>query len=279
MGLFKRIVYFFVTRYLHIEREIIPIYQPVAVNELLKDKVILITGGTGGIGKVIAKKAIDCGAKVIVSGTNENKLTAIQQSLGQNAKAIKINLSDYISIKQGVEECLRAFPDSKIDILVNSAGIHGDWKFSKLDEKEYDKVINVNIKGTYFITNFVAKSMVEKKVRGHILNISSSSALRPAWTPYQVSKWAIDGMTKGFADLLISKGIIVNGLAPGPTATDMVGMGNSDNLYYRMQPSHRYATPDEIANMAIYLISPFADFIVGDTIYMTGGSGTISYHK
>lgn len=121
--------------------------------------------------------------------------------------------------------------------------------------------------------------MIDNHIKGHILNVSSSSALRPAWTPYQISKWAIDGMTKGFADLLLKDGIIVNGIAPGPTATDMVNMGDTSNIYYDAQPSHRYAMPEEIANLAIYLISPLADFIVGDTIYITGGSGTISYHK
>ena len=86
-------------------------------------------------------------------------------------------------------------------------------------------------------------------------------------------------MTKGFADILLPHGIVVNGLAPGPTATEMVKDTSTDNIYYEHQPSHRYATPEEIANLALFMISPMGNMIVGDTFYMTGGSGTISYHR
>ena len=220
-----------------------------------------------------------CGGKVILVGTNSQKLDSITFKLGPKAKSVVINLSNISSIKEGINKAIKLFPEQRIDILVNSAGVHGDWKFDNMDEDEYDKVIDVNIKGTYFITNLIAHHMIDRGIRGHILNVSSSSAMRPAWTPYQISKWAIDGMTKGFADLLLNHGIIVNGIAPGPTATEMVKDVSDKNLYYEHQPSKRYATPEEIANLAIYLISPLADFIVGDTIYITGGSGTISYHK
>lgn len=264
---------------LGLKHEYIPIYQPVLDKSLLANKIVFITGGTGGIGRVIAQKAIEAGAKVIVAGTNEQKLKKLVLEFGDNIRAIRMDLSVYDDIVEKISEAVSAFPEKRIDILVNSAGLHGDWSFQRLSEKEFDKVIDVNIKGTYFITNFIAHHMIDNHIKGHILNVSSSSALRPAWTPYQISKWAIDGMTKGFADLLLKDGIIVNGIAPGPTATDMVNMGDTFNIYYDAQPSHRYAVPEEIANLAIYLISPLADFIVGDTIYITGGSGTISYHK
>ena len=139
--------------------------------------------------------------------------------------------------------------------------------------------MDINVKGMYFVSNIVARQMIEKKIKGHILNISSSSSLRPAWTPYQISKWAVNGITKGLADYLLPYGIIVNGLAPGPTATEMVKKDSDDNLFYQEQPSHRYITAQEIANLAIFMVSSNGDMIVGDTFYMTGGSGTISYHK
>lgn len=279
MERFKNLLRKLVKRYLGIETRIIPIIQPIGFSDLLKNKVVLITGGSGGIGKVIAEKVILCGGKVILVGTNNKKLDSIVCKLGSNAKYIVINLANTNSIKEGINNAIKLFPEKRIDILVNSAGVHGDWNFYNMSEVEYDKVIDVNIKGTYFVTNLIAHHMIDCNIKGHILNVSSSSALRPAWTPYQISKWAINGMTKGFADLLLPHGIIVNGIAPGPTATEMVKDTSDKNIYYQNQPSKRYATPEEIANMAIYLISPLADFIVGDTIYITGGSGTISYHK
>jgi len=265
---------------LFLQKEIIPIYQPVDANKILQNKVILITGGTGGIGYSIAKQAVASGAKVILCGTNEAKLNKLSLELGENAKGYKYDLSlldDDIDNIMG--EIAALFPKNCIDILVNSAGIHGELNFFNESIQEFDKIMSINVKGTYFISQAVAKQMIEKGIKGHILNISSSSALRPASTPYQISKWAINGMTKGLADILLPYGIIVNAIAPGPTATSMVKDINNTNLYFEHQPSHRYTTPEEIANLAIFMISDMGNMIVGDTYYITGGSGTISYHR
>lgn len=264
----------------HIFRKerILPVYQVVDKEQILKGKTVLITGGTGGIGYAVAETAIQSGAKVILSGTNEQKLQDYCLKLGVCCKPLKMNLGDVKSIKSSVEEAINLFSENRIDILINSAGTHGDWDFMNPDEAEFDKIMDINVKGMYFVSNVVAKHMIENKIKGHILNISSSSALRPAWTPYQISKWAVNGITRGLADYLLPRGIIVNGLAPGPTATEMVKKID-DNLYYQNQPSHRYMTAQEVANLAIFMVSKNGDMIVGDTFYMTGGSGIISYHK
>lgn len=262
-----------------IENTTKPILTPIENQDLLKDKIILVTGGTGGIGYAIAKQSIHCGAKVIIAGTNEKKLLDYTAQLGSRARSIKLNLCDVTQLKVDVEKAIQSFSEKRIDILVNSAGLHGDWDFRNPSEEVFDKVMDLNVKGTFFLTNYIAKHMVENNIKGHILNVSSSSSLRPAFTPYQISKWAIDGMTKGFADLLLRYGIIVNAIAPGPTATNMVKKKDVDDIYYEQQPSHRYLMPEEIANLAIFMISGMGDGIVGDTFYITGGSGTISYHK
>ena len=120
--------------------------------------------------------------------------------------------------------------------------------------------------------------MIARRIKGHILNVSSASALRPAWTPYHISKWAIKGFTVGLAEKLLPHGIIVNAIAPGPVATGMLGKKEGDSIEMPSQPSGRYALPEEIASMAAYLVSDLGNLIVGDTIYMTGGSGIISLH-
>ena len=261
------------------EERLLPVYKTIDKNQTLSDKIVLITGGTGGIGYVIAETAIASGAKVILSGTNSQKLSEYCASLGDNARSLRMDLGDINSIADCIEKGTALFPENRIDILINSAGFHGDWDFYHPDENLFDKVMDINVKGMYFVSNIVARQMIEKKIKGHILNISSSSSLRPAWTPYQISKWAVNGITKGLADYLLPYGIIVNGLAPGPTATEMVKKDSDDNLFYQEQPSHRYITAQEIANLAIFMVSSNGDMIVGDTFYMTDGSGTISYHK
>lgn len=120
--------------------------------------------------------------------------------------------------------------------------------------------------------------MLNKGIKGHILNVTSSSALRPAWTPYQMSKWAVKGLTLGLADMMIPHGIVVNAIAPGPTATPMLGKEAGDNIYEPYTPSRRYAMPEELASLAVFMVSGAGDMIVGDTFYMTGGSGTITLH-
>lgn len=167
------------------------------------------------------------------------------------------------------------FPENRIDILVNSAGLVAHTDFYHMTEEEYDGIMDVNAKGTYFMSQAVSQFMIEKKTKGHILNVTSSSALRPAWTPYQMSKWAVRGLTLGLADLLLPYGIVVNAIAPGPVATPMLGKGEGDCIENPEAPCGRFAMPEEIASLAVFMVSDMGNLIVGDTYYMTGGSGTI----
>ena len=125
----------------------------------------------------------------------------------------------------------------------------------------------------------VAKYMIKNRIKGHILNLSSSSALRPAWSPYEMSKWTIKGFTVGLADTLVQHGIVVNAIAPGPTATPMLGIDKDGDIDLPNSPIKRYATPEEIANLTLILVSDMGNLIIGDTVYATGGSGVISMHS
>ena len=260
------------------KRELVPIIVPTANNELLKNKIALITGGSSGIGLAIATRFIESGAKVIITGTNEKKLRDAVDKLGTNATYVVFNVTDTKAIDQNVQKSIDAFPEKRIDILVNCAGVAGKEKFGSVSEDEFDRIIDTNLKGTFFVSQSVCNYMVENKIRGHILNISSSSALRPAWTPYQIAKWGINGFTKGLADAMIPYGIVVNAIGPGQTATPMLSRDES-TLYHESCPAGRYSTPEEIANLAAFMVSSMADMVVGDTFYITGGSGTISMHS
>lgn len=237
----------------------------------------MITGGSSGIGYAIAENFIKHGCNVIIAGRNEDKLKRCCDELSKigNCKYIVLDVLDINKLDNKILEASTFFDKNKIDILVNSAGIVAKSSFENMEEKEYDFIMDINTKGTFFMCQCMSKYMIEHNIKGHILNLSSSSALRPAWTAYEMSKWAIRGFTLGLADKLLPYGIIVNEIAPGPTATPMLGKKEGDNIY---NISNRYAMPLEIANMALFLVSEAGNMIVGDTIYITGGSGVITLH-
>ena len=259
-------------------KEYIPIAKTVFSGKELEGKIALVTGGASGIGLEITKAFVECGAKVIVIGRNESKLKLIENSFDDEVRSKQIDISDISSLQQKVRESAKLFPENRIDILVNSAGVVTNTHFLNIGEDEYDRVMDINLKGTYFISQAVAQFMIERKIKGHILNIASSSANRPAWTPYQLSKWGIKGFTLGLADILLPYGIIVNCLAPGPVATPMLGKKEGDSIYEESYPAKRYAMPNEIAQLAVFMCSEQGNLIVGDTFFMTGGSGLISLH-
>ena len=274
-----RLVYRFVRIFK--DKEIIAVPQMVDSTKSLEGKSALITGGSGEIGMAIAKHFIKSGCYVVIAGTNENKLKKCIEILNKDdsmAKGIVMNMLDVSSMENKVEKVAEMLPQKKIDILVNCAGVLGSAYFEEMTEAEYDRIMDINMKGTYFMSQAICKHMINKKIKGHILNVSSSSALRPAWSPYHLSKWAIKGFTKGLADIMIPYGIVVNAIAPGPVATKMMDKKEGDTIYLD-NPVGRYALPDEIANLAVFMVSEMGNMIIGDTFYITGGSGILSLHK
>lgn len=261
------------------EKELIPIPRQVDTTELLRNKVALITGGTSGIGLAIAESFLKNGCKVIVAGTNEEKCQKIIKKLGNNAKYLVMDLKKIDCHKEYISRAAKLFEEENISILVNSAGVNCYSDFFDVTEEEYDNVMDTNLKGTFFFNQIFAKYLIEHNERGHILNVSSSSALRPATGPYPISKWGIKGMTKGLADVLLPYGIIVNAIAPGQTATPMLHKKEGDNIYNNGNILGRYIMPEEIAPLAVFLCSDLGNMIIGDTVYITGGSGTISLHR
>lgn len=250
-------------------------------NELLKGRTALITGGTSGIGRAIAETFLKAGANVIITSRSKEKAMAIAQEIGfeynnQFSLGVELNNDKVDSFKIGFENLLEKIGDNKIDILVNNAGIRGG-RWGKTTIEEYDNVMNTNLKGAFFLSEIVARYMRDNSIHGNILNICSASSLRPANSAYCLSKWGMHALTKGMAKTLIPYDIVVNGIAPGPTATPMFGMDTSDNLEVHSQPNKRFTTVEEIANMAVIYVSDMARTIVGDIAYMTGGAAVLTY--
>ena len=257
------------------EKNIVSVNIPKSSEELLKGKIALIVGGTGGIGKAIAEAFISSGAKVVISGTTESKIRKTVEELGINAKGIQIDLNQVSLFDEKIAHVIEQFPENRIDILVNCAGVHGDQKFGNVSEETYDMVMNTNLKGLFFMTQEVGNYMKRKGIKGHILNVSSAAALKPGYTPYEISKNAVRAFTLGAAAELIDYGIVVNAIAPGPVATSMLGYEEGDTLYTDCVLAKRFATPLEIAQLAVIMVSDMCNLVVGDTFYISGGSGTI----
>lgn len=257
------------------EKNIIPVNITKIQTNLLKDKIALIIGGTGGIGFAVAESFIEAGAKVIISGTNQEKLNKKVEQLGNEAKAILIDVKKVSQFDDLILRAESLFAEGRIDILVNCAGVHGNQKFGEVSEETYDAVLDTNLKGMFFMTQSMGNYMKQRKIKGHILNVSSAAALKPGYTPYEISKSGVKSLTLGAAAELIPYGIIVNAIAPGPVATAMLARTENDTLYTDCIPSKRFATPTEIGQLAVIMVSDMCNLVVGDTFYITGGSGTI----
>lgn len=265
------------------QKKVYPRIVCLPYNDLLKERVALITGGTSGIGLSIAKAFINSGATVVITGRSRERLDKACDTIRHgNSDSCEVygivldnqKVSDY---KNKFNEIQKLIGDKKIDILVNNAGQRGGY-ISNASEEEYDEIMNTNTKGTFFMTQLVAHYMVDNGIKGNILNISSSSSVRPAVSAYHMSKWAIKGFTEGVARSLAPYGICVNAIAPGPTATPMLNKdgGANDDISHPRSLLGRYVTPEEIANMAVILVSDMSRTIIGDTIFMSGGSGIIT---
>lgn len=249
--------------------------QPViikdVVSSLLVGKHAIVTGGNSGIGLSIAKKLRESGADVTIIGRNKEKTKFVADELG--CSFLILDLTDTTNM---MEEMSFYLNSHKIDILVNSAGMRDKESWLNQTPENFDRVMNLNLKVPYFLSQLVAKHMISNGIHGHILNVSSSSSERPSWGPYQLSKRAMNGMTLGFAHRLAANGITVNGMAPGVTLTPMMDdVLEKGNLAYP-NPMRRAAAPEELANLAVFLCSDLGNSIVGDTIMMTGGSGILN---
>ena len=251
-------------------------------NKLLCGRTALITGGTSGIGYTIAEAFLRSGASVCITGRDEARVVASihklknQCSIGMDNEIhfLLLDNRDVQSFSERLKEAEHIC--GKIDILVNNAGLLGG-DISTATEEEYDAVLDTNLKGTFFLSQMVARNMKQNKIKGNILNIASSSSFRPAASAYTLSKWGLRGLTLGLAKSFAPYGIVVNGIAPGPTVTPMILKDVSSNLLFEGNPLGRYALPEEIANMAVFLVSDMGRTVVGDIVCMTGGAGLITF--
>ena len=249
-------------------------------NELLAGRCALVTGGTSGIGFSIAKAFNNAGGSVIITGRSKERIDSAIKKIGTtNIYGCVLDNTEVVRFEDVFSNILSEVKSKgieKIDILVNNAGVNFKG-IPNATEEEYDKVMDTNLKGAFFLSQLFGKYLVENHIKGNILNIASASSLRPADSAYILSKWGLRGLTLGLAKSLGSSGITVNGIAPGPTATPMMIKDGNTNLALDRIPLGRYIMPEEIANMAVILVSEMGRSVMGDIVYMTGGAGILTY--
>ena len=236
----------------------------------LKDKVVLITGATGGIGGAIAEQMKKAGATVVITGRNLEKLSSFDASF------IKIQ-SDLSS--DGAAEKLIADTIEKagrIDVLVNNAGITADTLMMRMSDEQFDNVINTNLRATFKMCRAVIMPMMKQRF-GRIINMASiiGTIGGAGQANYAASKGGIIAMTKSIAAEVASRGITANAIAPGFIKTPMTDV-LSDELkakYLEQIPAGRFGEPIDIANACVFLASDEASYINGQTIHVNGGMG------
>lgn len=259
-----------------------PVFIPLIEGNYLNGRTALITGGTSGIGFAMAQAFLRNGANVIVTGRSKEKIEVAIKSLTKDVtkgfvKGFVFDISKTELIEDSFQKLLQDQDVEQIDILINNAGVMDGSPIGDTSIKDFSKTIDTNLKGTFFLSQCVSNYMIEKSIKGNILNIASSSSLRPAISPYMLSKWGIRGLTEGMAKKLIQYGIVVNGIAPGPTLTPMLVTDNELCINNEKVLAGRYCTAEEIANFAVILTSQLGRMIVGDILYVTGGSGLLTY--
>ena len=240
-----------------------------------ENKVALITGGTRGIGKAIAKKFAENGYDLIINYVSENTdLEKLKKDINSNNEIlfVRANVGDFNSCEELVKKAIEKF--GKIDVLVNNAGITRDNLIMRMKEEDFDKVINTNLKGTFNVTKNVVPYMMKKR-SGKIVNISSVVGVsgNAGQCNYAASKAGIIGFTKSIAKELASRNILANCIAPGFIDTDMTEV-LSDSVKENINsqiPLKRMGSAEEIAKAVYFLAGEDNTYITGQVLNVDGG--------
>ncbi|EKA2633711.1 3-oxoacyl-ACP reductase FabG [Vibrio alginolyticus] len=238
----------------------------------LEGKIALVTGASRGIGRAIAELLVERGATVIGTATSESGAAAISEYLGDNGKGLALNVTDVESIEATLKTINEEF--GVIDILVNNAGITRDNLLMRMKDDEWNDIIDTNLTPIYRMSKAVLRGMMKKRA-GRIINVGSvvGTMGNAGQTNYAAAKAGVIGFTKSMAREVASRGVTVNTVAPGFIETDMTKALNDDQRVATLSnvPAGRLGDPREIASAVVFLASPEAAYITGETLHVNGG--------
>lgn len=246
----------------------------------LRCKKILITGGGSGIGKAIAKKFVNSGASVTIAGKNEEKLkNTVSDISSPKINYIKWDITDLSLCKQNIDRAKRIM--GGLDGFVNAAAVstavltgrgYEPWDIT---EDEWDALTDVNFKSAFFMMRNEIDYFINNDIKGNILNIASNAACMDIIGSYGAAKLSIIKWTRAFGKKYGGNGIIINGIAPGATFTPMIARyAHSIDQPYERHAIGRFIRPDEIAELAYYLMSDYGEIICGHTVVADGGDSS-----
>ena len=253
----------------------------------LENKIVVVTGGAKGIGYAIAERMLRQKAKVVIADMDKEEGTKAAKNLSKihSCTFIYCDVSQKLDVHNLVASTLDLH--NRIDVLVNNAGMVAAADFLEVEETDFDRVIAVNLKGSFLCGQAVAKIMVDQVKRGDapgsIINMSSVNAVFAIanQVPYSVSKGGINQLTKAMSLSLASYGIRVNAIGPGSIMTDMLAsVASNPEAQHKVlsrTPLGRIGDPSEIASIAAFLASDDASYVTGQTIYADGGRLGLNY--
>jgi NAD(P)-dependent dehydrogenase (short-subunit alcohol dehydrogenase family) len=246
----------------------------------VSNKVVLVTGGTSGIGRAIALGFAQAGAKVVAGSTNPDKVASIKKELGQGHEATQLDVSSEQSVQHAFEFTKKAF--GKVDVVVNAAGVIKRQPSLEMPVAEFERICRINLTGSFIVAQQAGRMMKDqqadaKGLRGSILFIASLNSFISLTEvlAYASSKSGVMGLTRGLANEWAQYGIRVNGIAPGVFPTDLnkpLIEGTPRGAFLKAHtPLGRFGDADELVGAAIYLASPSASYTTGETVIVDGG--------
>ncbi|MCK5398622.1 3-oxoacyl-[acyl-carrier-protein] reductase [bacterium] len=236
----------------------------------LKDKVALVTGSAQGIGLAIALKLKEAGATVIGWDLDEKGLEELKKLTGE--EVYKVNVASFAEVEKAAEKVLEKY--KKVDILVNNAGITRDNLVMRMEESEWDSVLEVNLKSAFNTVKAFNRNMLRNRW-GRIINMASVIGLmgNAGQANYAASKGGLIAFTKSIAKEFASRNILVNAIAPGFIETKMTAKLGEENMkeYFKVIPLKKFGQPEDVANIVLFLSSELSNYVTGQVINCDGG--------
>ena len=238
-------------------------------------KYALVTGGSRGIGRAITVRLAQEGYQVIINYTsNQTEAEKTLASINGQGELLPFDVSDNQQVRQALDDWQQRHPDDYIEVVVNNAGIRRDNVLALMPEADWHRVLDITLSGFFNVTQPLLPAMQMHKF-GRIVNMASVSGLKglPGQTNYSAAKGGVIAATKALAQEVARRGITVNAVAPGFIKTDMTE-GLDEASLKKLIPANRFGTPEEVADLVAFLVSPQAGYITGNVISINGGMYT-----